>query len=175
MPDTTLLPMTNALLACLAAELALNPDPPAEVCLRAGDLVIHDVNAASSVDKVCCPGLAYVRIGSMFPSSNFPDPDAQPGKSNGCFPVSWAVELVMGVVRCIPGMGDAAGPTCADWTLAATHDANDLDAMRKALCCWGPGLPRNRLWLAQTSTVELTADCIERQLSVLVSVPKCCG
>ena len=175
MTDSVILPMANSLLACLAAQLALNPDPPADACLRAGDLVIHDVDAATSRDKVCCPGLAYVRIGNMFPSSNFPDPDNEPSRANGgCFPVSWAVELVMGVVRCVPGMGSTAGPTCADWTLAATHDANDLDAMRKALCCWGPTLPKTRLWLAQASTVEMTADCIERQMPLTVSVPKCC-
>ena len=166
--------MANSLLACLAAELALNPDPPAEACLRAGDQVIQDVDAGTGLDKVCCPGLAYVRIGNLYPSSNFPEPDSQPGRANGCFPVSWAVELVMGVARCVPGMGSTAGPTCADWTLAATHDANDLDAMRKSLCCWAESLPKTRLWLAQTSTVEMTADCIERQLPVLVSVPKCC-
>lgn len=174
MADTVILPMANALLSCLAAELALNPDPPAEACLRAGDQVLHDVDAGTGFDKVCCPGLAYVRIGGMFPSSNFPEPDSQPAKGNGCFPVGWAVELVMGVVRCIPGMGTSAGPTCADWTLVATRDANDLDAMRKALCCWGPTLPKTRLWLAQVSTTTMDADCIERQLPLLVSIPKCC-
>lgn len=174
MADTVILPMANDLLACLAAQLALNPDPPADACLRAGDQVLQDVDAGTGIDKVCCPGLAYVRIGNMFPSSNFPEPDSQPVKGNGCFPVGWVVELVMGVVRCIPGMGTTAGPTCADWTSVATHDANDLDAMRKALCCWGPTLPRTRLWLAQVSTVEMSADCIERQLPLLVTVPKCC-
>lgn len=174
MADTAILPMANSLLSCLAAQLALNPDPPAEACLRAGNQVLHDVDAGTNLDKVCCPGLAYVRIGTMYPSSNFPEPDVQPGKPNGCFPVAWAVELVMGTVRCIPGMGTPAGPSCADWTLVATHDANDLDAMRKALCCWGPTLPKTRLWLAGASTVEMAADCIERQLPLTVSIPKCC-
>lgn len=174
MSDTVLLPMATDLLACLTAELALNPDPPANSCLRAGDFVIHDVNAESSVDTVCCPGLAYVRIGGTYPSSDFPAQDAAGAKANNCFPVGWAAQLVMGVVRCVPGMGTPAGPTCADWTLAATHDANDLDAMRRALCCWADGLRKGRLWLAQESTVALTADCIERQMPVLVSVPKCC-
>ena len=174
MADTVILPAAQSLLACLAEQLALNPDPPAEACLRAGDTVLHDIDAGTGTDKVCCPGLAYVRIGRMYPSSNFPEPDTQPAKQDGCFPVMWAVELVMGVVRCVPGMGSTAGPTCADWTLAATHDANDLDAMRKALCCWQPTLRRGRLWLAQESTVEMTADCIERQLPLLLQIPKCC-
>lgn len=174
MTDTVILPMAQALLTCLGEQLADNPDPPAGLCLRAGDSVIHDVNGELSVDTVCCPGLAYVRVGSMFPSSGFPLPDTEPAKSQGCFPIAWAVELVMGVVRCVPNMGHPAGPSCTDWTLAAQHDANDLDAMRKALCCWAPEIPRNRLWLAGVSTVTLAADCIERQLPITVSIPRCC-
>lgn len=174
MADTQILPQANALLACLAAELALNPDPPAETCLRAGDIVIHDVDGQASLDTVCCPGLAYVRIGAKFPSSTFPNPDTEAVKRNNCMPTSFAVELVMGVVRCVPGIGTPTGPDCADWTLAATHDANDLDAMSKALCCWSGQLAPGKLWLAGTSTVQMTADCIERQWPVLFSVGKCC-
>lgn len=174
MADSVVLPLAEALLTCLGEQLDLNPSPPAELCLRAGDLVIHDVDAQTSLDKVCCPGLAYVRIGSMFPSSNFPDPDTVPGSRSGCFPVAWAVELVMGTVRCIPNMGTPEGPSCTDWTEVATRDANDLDAMRKALCCWQPQLPKGRLWLAGTATVAMTADCIERQMPVLMQIPRCC-
>lgn len=165
--------MANNLLTCLSEQLALNPDAPAQSCLRVGNTVLHDVDA-NGTDTTCCPGLAYVRIGAMFPSSSFPEPDSVPGAGEGCFPVKWAVELTMGVVRCVPGMGTTAGPSCEDWTLAAIHDTNDMDAMRKALCCWQQTLPRMRPWLAQTSTVEMTADCIERQMPVLVQIPKCC-
>lgn len=174
MADTVLLAAATDLLACLCAELALNPDPPANCCLRAGQLVIADVDGTTGIDKVCCPGLAYVRIGTVFPSSEFPAVDTLPNKRGGCFPVAWAAELTMGVVRCIPGMGTAEGPTCADWTLAATHDANDQDAMRRALCCWSEGLRRNTLTLVQPSVVEMQADCIERTMPVLMSLPKCC-
>ena len=172
--ETTLIPMANQLLTCLCDLLDTYPNPPANCCLRTGDLTIQDVDADSALDKVCCPGLAYVRIGNMYPSSTFPLPDTEPAKGNGCFPVSWAVELTLGVVRCVPGMGSNAGPSCTDWTAAAQTDANDMEAMRKALCCWGPLLPRGRLWLAGTSTVNLTADCIERSMPVLVGLPRCC-
>lgn len=174
MTDTVILPIAQNLLACLCEQLALNPDPPADCCLRAGDVVVHDVDVQSSVDKVCCPGLGYVRVGNMYPSSNFPVADTEPGKRDGCFPVSWAVELTMGTVRCVPGMGSPEGPDCTDWTTAAERDANDMDAMRRALCCWQPTLRKGALWLAGASTVALTADCIERQMQVLVSVPRCC-
>lgn len=174
MADTYLLPMANSLLACLCEQLALNPDPPAECCLLAGDQTIHDINAATGGDKTCCPGLAYVRIGNVFPATNFPEPDTVPAKGVNCFPVGWGVELTMGVVRCIPGIGSLEGPDCTDWGVAATHDANDVDAMRRALCCWGVTLPKTRLWLAGVSSVSMTADCIERQMPVAVSFPKCC-
>ncbi len=175
MADTVILPLANQLLSCLDQELSLNPDPPAEICLRAGDQVLHDADALSGVDKVCCPGLGYVRINTMYPSGEFPTPDVSPGKGRGgCYPIAWAVELVMGTVRCIPNIGTTSGPTCTDWTTVATRDANDLDAMRKALCCWAQGLPAGRLWLAGTSTVAMAADCIERQLPVLVGIPRCC-
>lgn len=173
MADTVVLPMAQALLACLEDQLLANPDPPAQFCLRAGDTVLHDADAGSSTDTVCCPGLAYVRIGTKFPSSNFPEPDTVPG-GKGCFPVSWAVQLTMGVIRCIPGMGEPAGPDCADWTAVAQHDADDLDALTRAVCCWAATLPRTRLWLVQDAPVQMQADCIERSMSLIVSVPRCC-
>lgn len=172
--ETTLISRANSLLTCLCETLELYPNPPEECCLRTGDQLIQDFNAENGIDKTCCPGLAYVRVGNLYPSSNFPTPDVEPAKGNGCFPVSWAIELTMGVVRCIPGMGTPAGPTCVDWTATTQTDANDLEALRKALCCWSSVLPRGTLWLAGTSTVNLTADCIERSLPVTMSLPRCC-
>lgn len=175
MADTTILPLAQQLLDCLEIELELNDDPPAEFCLRAGDLSIHDIDAETGLDKVCCPGLAYVRVGTVYPSTEFPEPDLRNDK---CMSLSRVVELTMGVVRCVPGMGTAAGPTCADWELAALHDANDLDAMFKATCCWvGTSAfkrVRGRRWAIQTSTVDQTADCIERSMTILLEVGKCC-
>lgn len=171
MADSTILTAANRLLACLCAQLELNPDPPQNCCLRAGDLVLQDVDAQGGFDKTCCPGTAYVRIGAMYPSSNFPAPDEVTVK---CYPVAWAVELVMGTIRCIPRMGDPAGPDCDDWTLVATHDANDMNAMMLAGCCWADQLPRGRLFQLGTSTPRMSADCIERVMPVVVQLPKCC-
>lgn len=175
MADTTILPLANAFLDCLTTELALNPDPPANACLQVANQVIHDVDAGISLDKVCCPGLNYVRVGQVFPSTDFPTPDPRNDK---CLSLSRAVEFTAGVIRCIPGMGTTHGPTCADWTTAATHDANDIDALYKAVCCFTESAAfrqmRGRRWAVQTSTVEQTADCVERMLVILVEVRKCC-
>ena len=177
MADTIILPLANSLLTCLGEQLELNIDPPANLCLRAGNQVIHDVDAESGLDTVCCPGLGYVRIGSVYPSTDFPVPDT---RSDKCLSLSRAVELVAGVVRCVPGMGTPEGPSCDDWTLAALHDANDIDALWKAVCCWVERPPffiskmRGRRYTIQTSSVDQTADCIERTLTILVEVSRCC-
>lgn len=175
MADTILLPLAEDLLACLCNELSLNPDPPAECCLRAGDLVIHDVDGEAGLDKVCCPGLAYVRIGPVFNSTEFPNPDV---RNDRCLSLRRAVEFTIGVVRCVPGIGTPEGPSCPNWTLAATHDANDIDAIYKAVCCWTSGKVFNamkgRRWANQVSTVSMQADCIERILPILIEIPKCC-
>lgn len=175
MADTVLLPLANELLTCLCTELELNPDPPAQCCLRAGPTVIHDIDAQASTDTTCCPGLAYVRIGAVFPSTDFPAPDTRNDK---CLSLSRAVELTMGVVRCIPGIGTPQGPSCDDWTLAALHDANDIDALWKATCCFRDGdvfkTLKGRRWAIQGSQVLQQGDCIERSMTLLVELQKCC-
>lgn len=176
MSDTILLPQAQALLDCLQIELELNPDPPARFCLRAGPTTIHDVDAQSSIDTTCCPGLAYARIGQVHPSTTFPDPDP---RSDRCLSLQRAMSITLGVVRCVPGVGDPAGPSCADWTLAATRDANDTDALFKAVCCWTGTSEfkslRGRAFSIVNSDVIQEGDCIERFLSLLVEVPKCCA
>lgn len=172
--DTFVLPAAETLLSCLCDALGDNPNPPAQCCLRAGDIFIADIDGNTAIDKACCPGTAWVRIGSKYPSSTFPVPDSQPARGNNCFPVSYAVELTMGVARCVPNIGTVAGPSCVDWTSAATQDAHDLDAMTRALCCWGEALGKNKLWLAGVSVVTLVGDCLQREWPVTMSAPRCC-
>lgn len=175
MADTLILPLANSLLACLEDSAGANPDPPAEFCLRAGPTVIHDVDGNTGIDKVCCPGLGYVRVARVFMSTDFPEPDVRNDK---CLSLSRALELVVGIVRCVPGMGTPEGPDCDDWTLAATHDADDIDALFRAVCCWVQ-VPefktiRGRRWAIQESSVDQVGDCIERSLTILVELSKCC-
>lgn len=176
MADTLILPLANALLDCLETTAGANPDPPAEFCLRAGTLVIHDVDAQASADKVCCPGLGYVKIGRVYPSSvDFPSPDP---RADRCLSLARALELTMGIVRCVPGIGSLGGPTCEDWTAAAVHEANDIQALFDAVCCWKDTAAFNRIRSRPFSIVDSNVvqegDCIERFLVVLVQIPKCC-
>lgn len=176
MADTILIPLANALLDCLETTATANPDPPANFCLRAGTLVIHDINAQTSSDTTCCPGLGYVRIGRVFPSSqDFPSPDPH---SEKCLSVARAVELTAGIARCVPGMGTPEGPSCADWTSAATHDADDIQALFSAACCWVQTTEfksmRGRPFSIIDSNVVQEGDCIERFMTILVQIGRCC-
>jgi hypothetical protein len=174
-PDTLILPLANALLTCLETTAGANPDPPAEFCLRAGPSVIHDVDAQASLDKTCCPGLGYVRVGRIYPSTAFPDPDPL---SDRCLSLSRSLELTMGIVRCVPNIGTPEGPSCADWTAAAVHDADDIDALWNAVCCWvlTPQFKtiRSRPFSIVDCDVIQEGDCIERFMKLLVMLPKCC-
>lgn len=176
MPDTLILPLANALLTCLTTTASANPDPPAQFCLRAGTLVIHDIDAQASTDTTCCPGLGYVRIGRVFPSSNeFPAVDT---RSDRCLSLARAVELTAGIVRCVPGLGTPQGPDCDDWTSTATHDADDIQALFDAVCCWALTdefkALRGRPFSILDSNVISEGGCIERFLTLVVQIPKCC-
>jgi hypothetical protein len=165
MADTLILPLANALLTCLETTATANPGGP----------VIHDVDAAASLDTVCCPGLGYVKIGRVFPSSNFPEPDP---RSDRCLSLARGVELTAGIVRCIPGLGTPEGPDCADWTATAVHDADDIQALFSAVCCWVDTdafkVIRGRPFSIEESNVIAEGGCIERFLTVLVQISKCC-
>jgi hypothetical protein len=175
MADTLILPLANSLLECLQTAATANPDPPANFCLRVGTSVIQDIDAGTGVDTVCCPGLGYVAVGQLYPSSAFPEPDARTDK---CLYAARALQLTMGIVRCVPGMGTPEGPSCADWTAAAVRDADDIDALFDAACCWvGTGefkVMRGRPYTISGVTVEQTADCIERTMTILVQIGRCC-
>lgn len=175
MHDTILLPLANALLTCLTTTATANPDPPAQFCLRAGTLVIHDINAQTSADTTCCPGLGYVRIGRVYTSTNFPEPDV---RSDKCLSLARVVELTAGIVRCVPGMGTPEGPDCADWTSTAVHDADDIQALFDAVCCWvGTDefrVMRSRPFSIIESNVVQEGNCIERFMTIMVQISKCC-
>src|SRR5687768_14387744 len=89
--------LANTLLDCLTEALAANPNPPLRACLRVGEEVAQDI---SLYEDDCCEGLAYVKVNTMYPSDNFPDPQERP--RGNCLTESWVVDLEMGVFRCAP-------------------------------------------------------------------------
>lgn len=124
------LDLQESLLGCLTVALTAQPHPPAEFCLRAGD-VAADIGPNADA---CCSGLAWVKLRRYFPSETLPNPITTEGR---CVHTRWALELEMGVWRCYPS-GDTEGdpPTCAEHEDAVVQLDFDALAMRKALCCF---------------------------------------
>lgn len=115
-------------LSCFDLALQDGPNPPAQVCLRVGEVPF----SAGLNEDLCCTGLAWARVVSIVPSVRFPQQDTEP---NDCQKSSWAVELELGAVRCMPFGDENAGPTCDQWTAAFLQVDEDAASMRRALCC----------------------------------------
>lgn len=128
--DQMVLPQANILLAFLGVRLTAQPNVPAQICLRVGD-VAQD---AGQDEDLCCSGLAWVRIVSVFPAGDdFPAPSTD-FAINGCGVNGWGIVLEMGVLRCAPVGTVSRGPTCAEHTASAEQVADDDRAMRLAVC-----------------------------------------
>jgi hypothetical protein len=167
------LTMANSLLACLEAEFVGVSGKPKNFALRAGEAISEDIDPIVGRD-LCCEGLGWVRMGSTYPSSNFPEPDAAL-KRNGCLPTGWAQELEVGILRCyVPGgMPEMATP--AQHTTAATNYAEDMVRLKNAICCWEKTLPKGRLYqVISISPVGPHSNCIQTTGLIQVHVPRCC-
>lgn len=113
-----------ALIACFCENLALTTrGAPANCCIVATDPVVPD----------CCPGFAWVRILSAYPSQNFPQADA---RADRCRPPVWAMQVELGVDRCAPSPCDAMSASCCTAeTDAALDQLSDFEAFRRTLGC----------------------------------------
>ncbi len=164
--DLSVTPIVEALLACYEVEVGKVADPPASVCLRTGDQVALLV--AQSADE-CCDGLAWVRVAAVYPSANFPEPDAAP---SNCGPIQWAVVLELGAARCAP-TGDAQSiPTCEQWLAVSRAVLDDRAAMVRAVCCWGA----DTVWpylVGQWSPWPTEGGCVGGTMQVTVAAPFC--
>lgn len=156
--------LADDLLACLCAALATNPSPPRYCCLRGGDEVAQDLGARFGDE--CCEGLGYVKVNSIYPSTDFPEQDTT---AQTCIP-AWVVELEMGVFRCAPGQVGTLVP-CATWTDTARQLMHDAQAMRMAFCCLTEALPAGTGYLAQAwAPLGPQGGCTGGTMTVLVQV-----
>jgi hypothetical protein len=137
------------LLSCFDLALQDGPNPPAQICLRVGEVPF----SAGLSEDLCCEGFAWVRVLGITPSIRFPQPDNTP---NDCQKSSWAIELEMGVIRCMPFGDEYAGPTCDQWTAAFLQVDEDAASMRRALCCIYAEIDANTTLVEQVVVGEWT-------------------
>lgn len=149
------------------------PDiPVGNFCLIPGSEIAEDVDPITGSD-LCCEGLAWVRIGDAYPSSNWPEPDATLSK---CWPVQWAQRYEVGILGCYPSSEHML--TCAQKGEYALQDAARLEALKQVFCCFAQKKEMTRT--ARNWTIESIAvqgprgGCVSRVASVIVQLPKCC-
>lgn len=170
--------MASLLYDCLQEQFAegiVDYPTPGNFCLRANEAPITDDLDPVTGEDLCCEGLGWVRIGNTFPSSNFPEPD---NETRPCFPVSWALELEAGLLRCYVPAGQEHMATCAQHTDNAIADSLALRILQETACCFGRALERahpGRLWFVQSIVVNgPRGNCIDRTMTILVQSPRCC-
>lgn len=132
--------IAQLVLSCLEDAYDGRPDPPGQICLRVGQVPF----SAGLAEDLCCTGLAWVRINRIYPSTVFPT--EQTSVDGPCPVASWAVELELGVIRCLPDHGAESGASCDEWTAAFLQVDDDAAAMREAVCCATSMLATNPLF-----------------------------
>jgi hypothetical protein len=150
----------QALLSCLEDQLIdlADPIPSKNICLRVGEIPM-DIEHGSDI---CCEGFAWVRVTRVYPSVDFPTQLVSP---SFCNTTSYAVELQMGVMRCMPFEKD-----CEVWTAVALRADEDAAAMRRALCCFLPMVATDNLLPGEWVPVGADGGCIGGTMSVTVQV-----
>lgn len=173
-------PLGQALLDCLCEKVSLIPNPPQNCCFRLGIEVAHD---ADLFTDMCCEGLAYVRLGEVYPSTDgFPDEDVTRQATVNCGIGGWAVQLFMGIIRCAPMGTNTSMPTCEEYTAAAVQNFVDSQALRATACCFIESVRNTELLLGYHAIIgrqtqgTILGGCIERSQVITVQVPNCdCG
>lgn len=165
--DLSLTPVIDDLLACLADEVALVADPPAQVMLRPGTQI--ELLLSTTRDE-CCEGLAWVRPVSIYPSASFPVQDAD---YRHCWPVQWAAVLEMGVARCAPTPEASQLTSAQEWD-AVTHAVlDDAAAMRRAMCCFTMLRPDWMYLIGLWQPIATEGGCLGGTMLVTVMLGDC--
>lgn len=171
------------MLQCLITEANRSPNPPLDFGFRVGAQVVQDIGIGTGDDQ-CCRGLGYVSLLTGYPTEHFPRPDilrhtASSGATS-CPISSWAFEIQVGLIRCLP-VGDMHPLPNAAWEQSALQQVYDTKTLRRAGCCFRTQVMNDPgpLWgmsvLLRTQTApNPQGGCIERNMIAVVQIPNDC-
>lgn len=180
-PDPAIV-IAAQILSCLNSGITgtPHPSPPQSLCYRVGSEVTHDVDMNTDL---CCEGVGYVTMLDTYPSSDsFPEQDIIRQANTACAPAAWGQQYKVGIIRCVPVMGeDGSMPTCDEWNTAFLNTAWDSVALRRTACCirnWFIN-PDNDFFLGMSIVIERQSQssplggCTERYFTVTTQFANC--
>ena len=131
MLDDPTFPILAELAHCLCAEVALSPGGATCFCgIIPGQLMPMDFCNCGSEAEPC--GQAFVQLDSLFPSTRLP---AQVNDHTSCN-APLAMEVKVGVYRCLPGLDGEGNPPDESQQLEAQRIAGgDMWAAYRAMHC----------------------------------------
>lgn len=176
--DQMVMPLALDARACLVTEVGKLANPPAQVQIRPGAsfTAMYD-----STRDECCSGIAYVRTGARVPTTgNWPTPlnDVDgPSASRGA-PPYYAVNLELGIYRCLPTISDIPGsnddfPTGDQWLQAAQDQADDGAALQRVVCCLREIYGNDAVIAGPTTPLDNSANCSGIIVNVQLRAPAC--
>lgn len=171
-------PIVAEALMCLCDKAALKPNPPQHCSFRIGNEAVHDMGLNGDM---CCEGLAYVSLGTIFPSSEgFPQEDSSYQAGAKCAPLTWGITMKLALVRCAPvGDGMSMVPDAA-WEAAMLQNIYDSATLMAAACCVRSFVINSSgIWIGMSAIGGSVAQgnplggCVERSIEVQVQMPNC--
>jgi hypothetical protein len=116
----------------------------------------------------CCEGMLYVGVGTVFPTTDFPDAATTPLPCGA----ELAGTLTVGVARCAPTFDDLGNPpTCAEEQASAAIAYEDAYAiMRGVLCCLHEDRRLYRGIVGTQTFLGPLGGCVGSELSVTLNL-----
>lgn len=122
-------------------------------------------------------GQLTVHVARIYPSRNFPAPEQGLMGVKGCqVPPVTAAELVVTLLRCVPGVHeDGCPPTCEELAEAARIVHIDVATVFSALMCCLPGTGRRgrRFVMGEQRIIGPQGHCAGVEQRVTVALPGC--
>lgn len=168
--DAMIMPLLTQARDCLVTEVGKLAFPPLRVQIRPGATFEFQVDGYANE---CCDGIAWVRRGTLTPTDGrWPNQLTEPSKNP---PGQYAVQLELGIMRCVPIAADAAGSnvTEAQWLQAAQNAEDDGAALRRTVCCLRALYGADSVIENPTVPLENGGLCGGQVLTLLVRVPAC--
>lgn len=151
---------------------------PCRVCLAVPGAIAADHCDCVCGDDPTRSGQLAVTVSRIYPSTTFPNADAETSRTNRCGAPYLIAEIHVQVHRCVPGIdADGNPPTCDDLIAAAEVWHSDAAAIRKAVgCCViemkAAGTIRDFV-VGETLALGPEGNCAGSDLRVLVAIPHC--